>query len=108
MKKRNVFLAGLLVCLFLPVSRTYADTLEGGWVAKIRQDGIQMMLVMFEDDESKGQWNSTVTLKKNEFTGLKMDEEHDFKLIREAGTISFHGKLSDERGYRRKVTKNSR
>ena len=102
MKNQNIILfIGLFIGAFFGVNveYSYAGELEGGWVARIRQDYIQMMLVRFEDDESKGQWNSTVKFKKDEFTGLKMNQEHDFKLIREAGTLSFHGKLSPERGF---------
>jgi hypothetical protein len=41
----------------------------------------------------------SVFIKQDEFTGLKLGKEHDFKVRREAGTLTFHGKVTGTRGF---------
>jgi hypothetical protein len=97
-RRRTSVLPGLLACIVLNNTLALAGSLEGAWIARAKEDKVQMMLVMFEGDEWQGQWNANFSIKKDQLAGLTMDREHDFKLIRDAGTMAFHGKMTSVRG----------
>ena len=77
----------------------YIEKIDGSWVGRVTDDKIRMRLTVFEDDESWGEWNTTVYFDRYEFTGLEFDRDNTFELKREAGTVSFSGKFSGSRGY---------
>ena len=75
-----------------------AAALEGLWTARLTEDKIQLRLSVFEEEGRSGEWNTSVTVDRRDVTGLRMDQEHTFELKREAGTLSFTGKFTGNRG----------
>ena len=99
--KRTVFKTGIIFLLLLAVSALYAGeegkNLTGDWSAKIRENRIQIRLMIFEDDSDHDSITS-FGLETEEFQGLQLNKEHTFTLERDAGTIRFDGKFKDDRG----------
>jgi hypothetical protein len=75
-----------------------AASLEGLWTARIADDQVKLKLSIFEDEENSGEWSMSLSLKTSELTGLQFDKDHTFELRREAGVLSFTGKISGGRG----------
>ena len=99
--QRLILLISILLLSFMSygVSRSLFDDVEGSWVAKIRDSKVRLKLTIFEDDESWGEWSSSGSFERKDFQGLELNRESNFKLVREAGTISFSGIFKDSRGY---------
>jgi hypothetical protein len=67
---------------------------EGNWFATIKGNTVN---VRFEKEGDEDQ-NSNSTFSLAEFTNLPKDQEGDFSLVREAGTMHFHGKFNGNLG----------
>jgi len=70
------------------------------WLSsEILKEGKYHDLKMLKDPAFKIQMMRSVFIKQDEFIGLELGNEHDFNVQREAGTITFHGKVTGTRGY---------
>jgi hypothetical protein len=65
---------------------------EGNWFATIKGNTIQIQFKGAEND------NSSSTFQLNEFNDLPRDKQGTFTLTREAGTMTFIGKLEGDKG----------
>ena len=98
--KLNLIFITLILSFVTLANTGYSfEDIEGNWVASVKENVIRMKLTIFDDDKSWGEWNTSSTFEKKDFTGLTMTEESNFKLVQEAGTISFNGQFKDSRGY---------
>nr|NIM90129.1 hypothetical protein [Candidatus Aminicenantes bacterium] len=95
--KRALLSLGILLC-FLAAPLIAQDTIEGKWKAKVKKDRIRLQMAIPDEEDFFNEWNYCAYYKKNDFTGLEWEKEHTFKLIREAGTVSFQGKFSGNTG----------
>jgi hypothetical protein len=69
---------------------------EGNWFATIKNNTVDIRFERNADGNHNNSSNSTFQL--SEFKNLPRDQEGDFVLAREAGTMHFHGKFSGARG----------
>ena len=92
----------VLVLLMIGLSFTAVPKkgeIEGSWVARLKDDKVRLSFTMFDEDNFRGEWNSTEYFEKDEFSGMQFDTEHEFSLNRDAGSMKLFGKISDVRGY---------
>lgn len=69
---------------------------EGNWFATIRGNSVN---IHFQKEEKENQNNgSNSTFQLSEFKNLPQSQEGDFTLVREAGTMHFHGKFNGNMG----------
>ena len=69
---------------------------EGNWFATIRGKSVN---VHFQKEEEENQNNgSNSTFQLSEFNNLPRLQDGDFTLVREAGTMHFHGKFNGNMG----------
>jgi hypothetical protein len=69
---------------------------EGNWFATIRGNTVN---IHFQKDTEENQNNgSNSTFSLSEFKNMPQNQEGDFTLTREAGTMNFHGKFSGKSG----------
>ena len=98
--KRTLCLFLIFACfLGIAQARMMADEIEGSWSARVMDGKIRMRLTVFKDDDSWGEWNSSRTIDRNDFTGLSYGKDQRFELKRDAGDILFEGNLENSRGY---------
>lgn len=67
---------------------------EGNWFATIKGNTININFQKDGDDHN----NSNSTFQLSEFKSLPKAQEGDFALVREAGTMNFHGKFNGNMG----------
>jgi len=95
----------LLISLFVfgfayaAAADIFQDEIDGSWTVRIRDDKVRMRLTIYWEEESWGEWNMSADFNRDELRGLRLDRDHDFVVTREAGTMSFHGKVTGTRGY---------
>ena len=69
---------------------------EGNWFATIRDKSVN---IHFQKDAEENQNNgSNTTILLSEFNNLPRIQDGDFTLVREAGTMHFHGKFNGNMG----------
>jgi hypothetical protein len=78
-----------------------ADDATGSWTARVADDGTLRLELSRWDRE--GSWRSSVSLDPDEARDIlasvrRSDGVADFRIDREAGTLSFQGRLRDGRG----------
>ncbi|NIM15474.1 MAG: hypothetical protein GTO45_26150, partial [Candidatus Aminicenantes bacterium] len=96
MRKTSIGL--VILCCLLAMPLVSQDTTEGKWTAKVKGDNVKMKMKIMDDDSLRHGWNYCRTFKKSDFIDLQWDRDHTFRLVREAGTISFKGKFSGKSG----------
>jgi hypothetical protein len=69
---------------------------EGNWFATIKNNTVSIRFQKEADDNQNNGSNSTFPL--SEFKNLPREQEGDFVLSREAGTMHFHGKFNGNMG----------
>jgi beta-lactamase regulating signal transducer with metallopeptidase domain len=69
---------------------------EGNWFATIKNNSVNIRFEREGDENHNSSSNSTFQL--SEFKNLPKDQEGDFVLSREAGTMHFHGKFNGNMG----------
>ncbi len=89
----------ILLFVFSISNIIQAEELEGNWVAKVKENSIRLKLTIFTDEDSWGEWNSSGTFEKKDFSNLTFTKESKFELKREAGTIVFSGQFKGDKGY---------
>ena len=99
MKKAS--LASLALLFFASIAaglpHPEAATFDGLWTAAVFEDQIRFRMTVFEET-NQGEWNMSLTVARSRLDGLAFDKDHTFKLTGDAGTITFRGKFSEERG----------
>ena len=73
------------------------DNIQGKWKAK-RIDGKINLNMRIIQKREFGDWQFSRSFQESDFEGLKSEKNVNFRLIREAGTLSFKGDLSEEAG----------
>jgi beta-lactamase regulating signal transducer with metallopeptidase domain len=68
---------------------------EGNWFATIKNNTVN---IRFEKDGDGEHNNSNSTFQLSEFKNLPREQDGDFTLVREAGTMHFHGKFNGNMG----------
>jgi hypothetical protein len=68
---------------------------EGNWFATIKDNVVNLR---FEKDGDGGHNSSNSTFPLSDFKNLPRDQEGDFTLRREAGSMQFHGKFNGNMG----------
>jgi hypothetical protein len=68
---------------------------EGNWFATIKNNTLD---IRFEKDGDGSHSNNSSTFPLSDFKNLPRDQEGDFVLSREAGSIRFHGKFNGKMG----------
>jgi beta-lactamase regulating signal transducer with metallopeptidase domain len=69
---------------------------EGNWFATIKNNSVNIRFQKETDEDHNNGSNSTFQL--SEFKNLPKDQEGDFVLTRESGTMHFHGKFNGNMG----------
>ena len=82
-------------------ARQTGDDTTGSWTARVAEDGALRLEVSRWDEE--GSWRSGVSLTPDATVGIlaaagRNDGVVEFDLAREAGTLSFQGRLRGDRG----------
>ena len=80
-------IAGLILA-FSPIQE-----LDGSWSSRLINDKIRIHFTAFYDDDYYGEWNCSEIFEKDDFEGLEFNEDDSFKLERDAGVITFEGRL---------------
>jgi hypothetical protein len=73
-----------------------SDLRDGSWFATSSNDRISFELKAEDEDRS---WSSGFTVDKSEITPFPGSGTVEFKLVREAGTISFKGQFDGQEGF---------
>ena len=77
-------------------SATSSDKREGSWFATTKDDKLCFEFRGGKDDHT---WSNNTCIGKSELTPPPGVGKTEFKLVREAGTISFTGQFDGEQGY---------
>jgi beta-lactamase regulating signal transducer with metallopeptidase domain len=67
---------------------------QGNWFATIKGNTVNINFQKDGNDKN----NNTSTFQLSEFKSLPKEQEGDFALVREAGTMNFHGKFNGNMG----------
>jgi len=73
-----------------------SDHWEGSWFVTSRGDNLEFELRAGEDEHS---WGADFTVKKSEIDPFPGQGNVSFKVIREAGTMSFKGQFDGQQGF---------
>jgi len=95
--KKALLCLGILFCLLTNPLLTQ-DVVKGKWKAEVQDEMIWMRLRVLDGDDFNNGWTYSSRYNKSDFSGLQWDKEHTFKMMREAGTIVFHGKFTGDKG----------
>ena len=71
-------------------ARSGAGTIDGFWAAIVSDSQVKFRLTVF-GEEDRDEWNTTLSVPRTRLTGLEFDKEHSFKLVGDAGAITFTG-----------------
>jgi hypothetical protein len=72
------------------------DLREGAWFATTSDDRLSFELKSGDDDHS---WSSTLRVEKSEINPFPGQGNVEFKLVREAGTMTFKGQFDGQEGF---------
>jgi hypothetical protein len=75
-----------------------SDLRDGSWFATSSSSGDRISFELKAEDEDHS-WSSGFTVDKSEITPFPGSGNVEFKLIREAGTISFKGQFDGQEGF---------
>jgi hypothetical protein len=97
--KKYLGCAAIFFGFFCVVSsaRISQNNIHGRWKA-IRIDGEININMRIVQKREFGDWQYSRTFQESEFEGLVLGKDVNFRLVREAGTLSFDGDLSEEGG----------
>jgi hypothetical protein len=79
----------------LPHFTDNRDLRQGSWFLTVDSDNMEFILRAQDGENS---WQSSFTVKKNELNPYPGQGTVEFKLVREAGTMSFKGQFDGEQG----------
>ncbi len=79
----------------LPHFTDNMDLRQGSWFLTVDSDDMEFILRPRNDENS---WQSSFTVKKSEINPYPGQGTVEFKLVREAGTMSFKGQFDGEQG----------
>jgi hypothetical protein len=74
------------------------DLRQGSWFLTVDSDYMEFMLRAQEGENS---WQSSFTVKKSEISPYPAQGTVEFRLVREAGTMTFKGQFDGEQGFGR-------
>jgi hypothetical protein len=97
--KKSIGCVAILFGFLCVVSSTVnsQDYIQGKWKAK-RIDGKINLSMRIIQKRKFGDWQFSRNFQESDFEGLVLGKDVKFRLIREAGTLSFEGDLSEESG----------
>ena len=97
MKTIKIALGICMATMLLFAAASFPDV-EGEWILKRTDAKLKLTLIIENDSERNYNMNSSFWMKAEDFQGLKFNSDQPFKLLRDAGTVVFNGKLNEERG----------
>ena len=75
---------------------TRADRTQGSWFATSKDDKLS---IEFRGESEEHNWSNNSYIPRSEFTGLTSTGKVEFRLVREAGTITFTGQFDGDQGF---------
>lgn len=74
---------------------------KGLWFATVKEKHVQVEFKSDDYIDRNYRWTNSATFGVNEFSSLPQNNKDDFKVVREAGIITFNGKFDGDQGFGR-------